>query len=134
VVVSHIFSKEYFYSLGGVSVLVKLLWICYSVKRVRLHEMRGGFAYSKSVIKGNHIEREAIINESLALLREICFSVRGIAEQIASDNEFVISLFTKMKTPVLFDNAVGLAEELISYEEERIFDLSSIRKTFTYAL
>lgn len=66
----------------------------------------------------NHIQRYALVwNEILVLLREICYSIPNLANQIFTSSH-IIFLFTMLSHDNLFENAMNLLEEILAIRME----------------
>jgi hypothetical protein len=66
----------------------------------------------------SHIQRYAVVwNEILVLLREVCYSIPNLANQIFTNSQ-VVFLFTMLSHENLFENAINLLEEILAIRLE----------------
>ncbi|OWZ13750.1 hypothetical protein PHMEG_00012872 [Phytophthora megakarya] len=69
--------------------------------------------------------RKHILNDAMAVLRELCYFSVNLAVQLCDKDGLVVYLFQLMGDVRFFDNASGLVEEILAVREES-FDLSRI--------
>ncbi|EGZ21931.1 hypothetical protein PHYSODRAFT_495640 [Phytophthora sojae] len=69
--------------------------------------------------------RKHILNDAMAILRELCYFSVNLALQLCDKDGLVVYLFQLMGDVRFFDNASGLVEEILAVREES-FDLSRI--------
>ncbi|RLN57326.1 hypothetical protein BBJ28_00005083, partial [Nothophytophthora sp. Chile5] len=70
--------------------------------------------------------RKGILNDAMAILRELCYFSTNLAMQLCDKDGLIVYLFQLMGDIKFFDNASGLVEEILAVREES-FDLSRIR-------
>jgi len=76
-----------------------------------------------------HVVKLSVLNETLGILRELCFYAPTLAQRIGKDKQLTIYLFQLMHKKIFFENAAGLAEEILSVKDDS-FDLTSVRKCY----
>ncbi|CAI5715250.1 unnamed protein product [Peronospora effusa] len=69
--------------------------------------------------------RKHIINDTMAILRELCYFSAKLAIQLCDKDGLIVFLFQLMGDVKFFDNASGLVEEILAVREES-FDLSRV--------
>ncbi|KAG7395813.1 Short transient receptor putative channel 4-associated protein [Phytophthora boehmeriae] len=69
--------------------------------------------------------RKHILNDTMAILRELCYFSVNLAIQLCDKDGLIVYLFQLMGDVRFFDNASGLVEEILAVREES-FDLSRI--------
>ncbi|KAF4319956.1 hypothetical protein G195_006756 [Phytophthora kernoviae 00238/432] len=70
--------------------------------------------------------RKHILNDTMAILRELCYFSVNLAIQLCDKDGLIVYLFQLMGDVRFFDNASGLVEEILAVREES-FDLSRIQ-------
>ena len=70
--------------------------------------------------------RKHIINDTMAILRELCYFSVKLATQLCDKDGLIVYLFQLMGDVRFFDNASGLVEEILAVREKS-FDLSRVR-------
>jgi hypothetical protein len=110
--------REFFVLLGGMNLLFQFLCPPLSQATDARH------------MNPTQLQRYSIFwNEVLVLLREICYSVPNLANQIFSDTQIVF-LFTMLSHDSLFDCAINLLEEILAIRLES-FSLSQIPNLYS---
>ncbi|KAG1698050.1 hypothetical protein DVH05_015533 [Phytophthora capsici] len=69
--------------------------------------------------------RKHILNDTMGILRELCYFSVNLAVQLCDKDGLVVYLFQLMGDVRFFDNASGLVEEILAVREES-FDLSRV--------
>ncbi|KAH7487950.1 Short transient receptor potential channel 4-associated protein [Phytophthora ramorum] len=69
--------------------------------------------------------RKHILNDTMAILRELCYFSINLATQLCDKDGLIVYLFQLMGDVRFFDNASGLVEEILAVRDES-FDLSRI--------
>ncbi|CAH0516621.1 unnamed protein product [Peronospora belbahrii] len=69
--------------------------------------------------------RKHILNDTMAILRELCYFSVNLAIQLCDKDGLIVYLFQLMGDARFFDNASGLVEEVLAVREES-FDLSRV--------
>jgi hypothetical protein len=116
--------REIFILLGGIN----LLFECLCPPLIQATDARD--------MNPSQIQRYSVFwNELLVLLREICYSIPNLANQIFSDTQIVF-LFTMLAHDTLFDCAINLLEEILAIRMEsfclcHIPNLYSLIDSFT---
>lgn len=77
--------------------------------------------------------RKHVLNDTMAILRELCYFSVNLAIQLCDKDGLIVYLFQLMGDVRFFDNASGLVEEILAVREES-FDLSRIRTCRTLLL
>lgn len=69
--------------------------------------------------------RKHVLNDTMAILRELCYFSANLANQLCDKDGLVVYLFQLMGDVRFFDNASGLVEEILAVRDEA-FDLSRV--------
>ncbi|KAI9914207.1 hypothetical protein PsorP6_006236 [Peronosclerospora sorghi] len=69
--------------------------------------------------------RNHILNDTMAILRELCYFSVNLSIQLCDKDGLIVYLFQLMGDVSFFDNASGLVEEILAVRDES-FDLSRI--------
>ena len=109
--------RESFVLFGGAQVVVQCLQVPVDAEEARNSGWRGPLGPAKSVWE--------LRKECLVLLRDLCFSVPALSEQLCSHRSFIVFLFSLMRDQNTFDEAVGLTEEVLAFRGE-IFSLANV--------
>lgn len=109
--------RDIFVNMGGLQLLVSLFMPPFMPADGRL------------LRQGTLSERAEIWNEVLLLLREIGFAAGIVSEFVYNDSTIVL-FFTLLSHHVLFDNTIGLLEEVVAYREE-VFGLALIPRFYS---
>eukprot|EP00898_Chlorokybus_atmophyticus_P003986 jgi/Chlat1/4589/Chrsp290S04333 len=115
--VRHASNREAFVLFGGPELLLRI---------VRSSFCRRNKIFDEALQVDVMVENLwAVRNDCLAILRELCFTTPFFSESLSSHGDFIVHLFTLMRNKHTFDNAVGLAEEILAVREET-FNLSDV--------
>jgi hypothetical protein len=104
--------REIFVSLGGVVALLKLF------------RKPFGASDARKISPDSIQRRTELWNELLVILRELCFTVPTLADNIFGEYE-ISFLFTMLSHKSVFDNAMNLLEEILSTRMDT-FSLAAI--------
>jgi Trpc4-associated protein len=109
--------RENFVLFGGAHVVVRCLQVPVNAEEAKHSGWRGALAQEKDVWD--------LRKECLVLLRDLCYVTPVLSEQLCSQPNFIVFLFSLMRNQSTFDEAVGLTEEVLAFRGE-IFNLSLV--------
>lgn len=109
-----------FVLFGGAQVVVRCLQVPADAEEAGHSGWRGPLTPSDPHTKNVWDLRK----ECLVLLRDLCYATPVLSEQ-CSQRSFIVFLFSLMRNPNTFEEAVGLTEEVLAFRGE-IFNLSLV--------
>jgi Trpc4-associated protein len=109
--------RENFVLFGGAHVVVRCLQVPVNSEEAKHSGWRGALAQEKIVWD--------LRKDCLGLLRDLCYGTPVLSEQLCSQPNFIVFLFSLMRNQSTFDEAVSLTEEVLAFRGE-IFNLSLV--------
>lgn len=110
--------REWFVLFGGADTIARLVQVPSNPSQAALAGFHGDLGPRVSSASDLKLQ-------GLQLLRDLCFSLQSLSEQLSSQKSFVVHLFQLMREQKMFEEAVGLCEEVLAFRGE-VFSLSNI--------